>query len=103
MWIRRSEEEIQSYLNGQEAKRKSLLRPLLFALALTFGALILYLVGYRGGSLRMGIVLLSDRGSLTLGTVGAGVFLFVIFFAFTLRWQRRRTFHPATLCYMSSM
>jgi hypothetical protein len=91
MWIRRSEEEIQKYMKAQEARRKSLLRPLLFALVLTVVALILYLIGYRGGSLRTGIVMFSDPRSLTLGIVFPAVFLFVTFFASTLLWQRRRT------------
>jgi hypothetical protein len=82
MWIRKPEEEILAYLNEHEAKRRSLLRPLLFALALTASILILYQWGCRGGSMRSGVVIVSTPGVFTLETFIAGAFLFAIFFAF---------------------
>jgi len=91
MWIRKSEEEIQDYLHRQEAKKKSLLRPFLFALVLTVIALIIYSLGYRGGSLRGGVVLVSNPSSLSLSTLLGGIFLFVFFFAMALYNQRRRS------------
>ena len=91
MWVRKSETEIRDYLDRQEAKRKSLLRPFLFALGLTVIAMILYSFGYRGGSLRAGIVLVSNPTSLGMSTLLAGTFLFVTFFAMALYNQRRRS------------
>ena len=96
MWIRKPEQEIQDFLDQQEAKRKSLLRPLLFALILTVIALILYSVGYRGGWLGGGLVLVSNPSGFGVTTVFAAIFLFVIFFSFALYRQRRnRSSHSA--------
>ena len=91
MWIRKSEEEIQDYLDQQEAKKKRVLPPLLFALVLTVIALIIYSLGYRGGSLRRGIVLVTNPSSLSTRTLFSGIFLFVFFFAIALYNQRRRS------------
>jgi hypothetical protein len=93
MWVRKSEDEIQEYRELEEAKRTSLVRPLLFASVLTAISIILYLFGYRGGSLRSGVMLLSTPSSFTLGTVLVAVFFFVFFFAFAVFRQRRKTFH----------
>jgi len=60
VWTRKPEQEIQDFLDQQEAKGKSLLRPFLFALILTVIALILYSLGYRGGWLGGGLVLVSN-------------------------------------------
>lgn len=90
MWIRKPEEEILAYLNQHEAKRRSLLRPFLFALALTASTLILYQWGCRGGSMRSGVVIVSTPGVFTLGMFIAGAFLFAIFFAFFVYLQRHR-------------
>ena len=102
MWIRKSEEEIQDYLDQQEAKRRSLLRPFLFALVLTVIAVVLYSLGYRGGSIRSGIVLFSNPSSLGKGSLVSGTFLFVFFFALALYNQRRRSSffsaHESYLC-----
>ena len=91
MWVRKSEDEIQDYLDQEEAKKKSLLRPFLFALALTVVTLILYSLGFRGGSLRAGLVIVSNPSSLGLSTLLIGIFLFVCFFAMALYNQRRRS------------
>jgi hypothetical protein len=91
MWVRKSEEEIQDYLDQQEAKRKSLLRPFLFALALTLVSLIIYSLGFRGGSIRAGIMLVSDPSLPGKATLLSGVFLFITFFAIALYNQRRRS------------
>jgi len=91
MWLRKSEGEIQAYLDQQEANKKNLLRPFLFALALTAIALVIYSLGYRGGSLRAGIVLMSDPGSIGIGTLFSGLFLFAFFFAIARYNQRRRS------------
>ena len=90
MWVRKPEEEIRVYLNQHEAKRRSLLRPFLFALALTASTLILYQWGCRGGSMRSGVVIVSTPDVFTLGTFIAGAFLFTIFFAFFVHLQRHR-------------
>ena len=90
MWIRKSKEEIQDYLDQQEAKRKSLLRPFLFALVLTVIAMVLYSLGYRGSSLRWGVMLVSNPSSLSKATLFSGIFLFIFFFAIALYNQRRR-------------
>ena len=101
MWVRKSEEEIQEHLNREEAKRTSLGRPLLFALILTAVAMILYLFGYRGGSMRSGVVIVSTPGVSILGTFIAGALLFTIFFAFFVYRQRRRGLyspHDSVIC-----
>jgi hypothetical protein len=90
MWIRKPEEEIQEYLNRLEAKRRSLLRPFWFALALTASTLILYQWGCRGGSMRSGVVIVSTLGVFTFGAFIAGAFLFAIFFVFFVYLQRHR-------------
>ena len=90
MWIRKPEEEIRVYLNQHEARRKSLLRPFLFALALTASTLILYQWGCRGGSMRSEVVIVSTPGVFTLGTFIAAAFLFAIFFAFFVYLQRHK-------------
>ena len=90
MWVRKSETEIEDYLAQQEARKKSLLRPFLFALALTVVSLVIYSLGYRGGLRKAGIVLVSNPGSLGISTLFIGIFLFVFFFAIALYNQRRR-------------
>jgi hypothetical protein len=90
MWIRKPEDEILVYLNQHEAKRRSLLRPFLFALALTVSMLILYQWGCRGGSMRSGVVMVSTQSVFTFGTFASGASLFAIFFAFFVYMQRHR-------------
>lgn len=90
MWMRRSDEEIGEYLEREEAKRKSLLRPFLFALALSAGATILYALGYRGGWLRGGLVFVSSPGGLGARTLFVSAFFFALFFAVALLNRRRR-------------
>ena len=95
MWIRNSEEEIQDFLQRQEAKKKSLLRPFLFALMLTVISVIIYSLGYRGGWLSGGIVLVSNPSGFSMTTVLVALFLFAFFFVFALYWMRRTSFHPS--------
>jgi hypothetical protein len=96
MWIRKSEAEIQNYIDRQEAKKKSLLRPFLFALMLTNIAIIAYSLGYRGGWLRGGIVVVSNGSIPGVGIVFAGLFLFAFFFAFALYRNRRTPAYSAS-------
>lgn len=91
MWVRKSEAEIQDFLAQKEANKKSLLRPFLFALVLTVVSLILYSFGYRGGSRQAGVVLVSNPGSLGIGSLFIAAFLFVFLFAIALYNQRRRS------------
>ena len=91
MWVRKSEAEIESFLAQQEAKKKSLLRPFLFAFVLTVVSLIIYSLGYRGGSRQAGVVLVSNPGSLGIGSLFIAVFLFVFFFGIAFYNQRRRS------------
>jgi hypothetical protein len=92
MWVRKSEEEIRRYLDEQEANRLSLLRPALFALILTVIAMALYALGYRGGWLRGGVVLVSASPvPLGISTILGAAFLFLLFFGMSLYNQRRRT------------
>lgn len=91
MWVRKSEVEIRDYLDRQEAKKKSLLRPLLFALILTVIAVIIYSLGYRGGWLRGGLVVVSNPSGVSLRTVFVGIFFFAFFFAIALYYRRRST------------
>ena len=94
MWVRKSEEEIRDYLDRQEAKKKSLLRPLLFALMLTVIAVVIYSLGYRGGWLRGGMVVVSNPSGFSMRTLFFGAFLFAFFFAVALYDQRRRSASP---------
>ena len=98
MWVRKSEAQIEHYLNQQEARRKSLLRPFLFAIGLTVVSLIMYSLGYRGGWLRVGIVIVSSPLDSPVGLVLPGVGLFIFFFAFFLYRQRR----PRTVSHHAS-
>ena len=91
MWVRKSEEEIQDYLNQQEAKRKSLLRPFLFSFIFTVIAIIIYSLGYRGGSFTSGIYLFTSPSGLNKRMILAGTFLFVFLFTLALYRQRRGT------------
>lgn len=91
MWVRKSEDQIQDYLDQQEAKKRSLLRPFLFALVLTVVSLIIYSLGYRGGSRQAGVVLVSNPSSPGIGSLFIAVSLFVFFFAIALYNQRRRS------------
>ncbi len=96
MWIRKPEQEIQGFLDRQDAKQKSLLRPFMFALMLTMIGLILYSLGYRGGWLRGGLVVVSSPSGFGITIIFAGIFLFAIFFPFALYRQRRnRSSHAA--------
>ena len=96
MWVRKSEAEIKDYLDRQEARRKSLLRPFLFALALTVVALTLYSLGYRGGSLRSGLVVVSDPVDFAAGIILPAVFLFGFFFVIALYRTRRKRAYSAS-------
>jgi hypothetical protein len=89
MWMRKSDEEIRAHLERQEAKRKSVLRPFLFALALTAVAMILYSAGYRGGWLRGGMLLVSGPGGFDPKMLFTAAFLFSLFFAVAVYNQRR--------------
>jgi hypothetical protein len=90
MWIRKSDEEIQAYVDEQKAKRESWLRPLLYALILTVICLALYSFGYRGGWLRGGVVLVSGPSSLSFANIFAGAFVFVFLFIILFYKQRSR-------------
>jgi hypothetical protein len=89
MWTRKSESEIREFLAEQEAKRKSLLRPLLFASILTVISVIIFSLGYRGGWLRGGMVFVTNPSGLGLKTVFIGLFFFALFFAIAVYNQRR--------------
>ena len=91
MWIRKSEAEIQDYLEQQEARRKSLLRPFMFASALTVITLIIYSLGYRGGWFSRGVLLVANPSAPSLRILPVGIFFFVFFFAIALYNQRRRS------------
>lgn len=90
MWMRLSNEEIGEHLEREESRRKSLLRPFLFALGLTAGATVLYALGYRGGWLRGGSVFVSSPGGLGARTLFVSAFLFALFFAVAVLNRRRR-------------
>src|SRR5258708_2742483 len=68
----------------------------MFALMLTVIGLIVYSLGYRGGWLRGGLVIVSSPSGFGIATIFAGIFLFAIFFPFALYRQRRnRSSHSA--------
>lgn len=90
MWTRKSDEEIRVYLERQEAKRKSFLRPFLFALALTAVAMTLYSVGYRGGWFRGGMLLVSSPEGFNSKMLFTAAFFFSLFFALAVYHSRRR-------------
>jgi hypothetical protein len=89
MWTRKSDEEILAYVERQEAKRRSFLRPLVFALALTAVATFLYSAGYRGGWLRGGMVWVSGPEGFGPRTLFTAAFFFSFIFALAVYNQRR--------------
>ena len=89
MWTRKSEDEIREYFDKEEAKARGLLRPLLFALIGTIAVVILYSLGYRGGGLRSGVILMGPSG-FSWRTFGMGIFLFPVIFGIAVYFLRRR-------------
>jgi hypothetical protein len=89
VWVRKDEGEIRGYLERQEERRKSFLRPFLFALGLTAVAMILYSAGYRGGWLRGGLVLVSGPEGFGPKTLLVAAFFFTSIFALAV-YNRRR-------------
>ena len=89
MWNRKSETEIQDYLDQEESKKKSPLRPFLFSLAITVFVVVLASLGIRGMSVRGNVLMMVDQGGLRLTTLLAGVFVFALLFVVMLYKQRR--------------
>lgn len=96
MWVRKSEAEIKHYLDRQEARRKSLLRPFLIAAGFTVIALILYSLGYRGSRISGGLVMVSDPTDFAIRTVFPGLILFAPVFVVALLINRRKRPYTAT-------
>jgi len=90
MWIRKSDEEIQAYFDKEKAKKESWWRPLLWASILTVVSVTLYRLGYRGGWLRGGVVLVSSPTSLGVEILVPAVFIFVVVYFLVLLRQRSR-------------
>lgn len=88
MWIRRNDQEIRQLLAEKENKKRSLKAPLFAGFGASVFAMIVYYLGYRGGSLRLGFAYSSAVG-FTLRTVGAGIFVGLFTFFLSLYYQRR--------------
>jgi hypothetical protein len=89
MWIRKSETEIQECLDEEEAKKKSLLRPFLFSLAITVVVVVLFSLGISGVSFRGNVLMMVNRGGFRITTLLAAVFVFALLFVVMLYKQRR--------------
>ena len=89
MWIRKSETEIQAYLDQEEAKKKSLLRPFLSSLAITVVVFVFTSLGVRGMSFSGNVFMMADQGGFRMATLLAGVFVFALLFVVMLYKQRR--------------
>ena len=89
MWTRRTEQEIEAAKLADEAKRKSLLRPLYWALPMSIVCSLLFSFGYRGGATR-GVILYSDPIPLlsTKFFFGA-IFSFSLLYVVVYLQQRR--------------
>lgn len=98
MWVRKTDDEIEQLLIKEEKKRKSLVRPFLFALALTAVATAAYSLGIRGGWLRGGLVIVSGRTGLSLQLLLASLFLFGFFFVVAFINNRRVRSSDHLLC-----
>ena len=87
MWRRISDREIDEFLAREEQKRKSLLRPFLWA-SLWAGCLsYAYYMGFRGGA--RGFYVFAQHSRFTWITIVAGLITFVIVFTIISRRQRR--------------
>jgi hypothetical protein len=90
MWIRKSSEEIQLYLNKKMLDRYKLGQPIIFAFVLSCVCLLIYSIGYRGGFVRGGIVLISSAPNMfNVRGLFIGLFLFVLFSIITIARQRK--------------
>lgn len=88
MWIRRSDLEIRQLLAEKETKKKSLKGPLLAGAGASLFAMIVYYLGYRGGSLRLGVAYSTTPG-FNWDTLGAGVFVGTFTFLFSRYHQKK--------------
>ena len=86
MWVRKSEKEIQHYSEWQEAKKKSVLGPLVFSVFT-----VIFIVGCSLAYIEVGFVFLNPNGSLNLVPIFAILLLFVCVFSMALYKQRKST------------
>jgi hypothetical protein len=87
MWVRKSETEIQQIVAQKEADKRNLIRPLLFAAAITVVVVLLYLFGLRGRA--QGFVAQQPDG-LNWRLIVAGLFLFALFAGVATYRQRKQ-------------
>jgi hydrogenase-4 membrane subunit HyfE len=86
MWVRKSEKEIQDYLDWAEAKKRSVLGPFLFSLMT-----VIVIVGSALAYSAPGFVFINPSGRLNLLPVFAILLLFVGLFSLALYKQRKST------------
>ena len=87
MWVRKSEAEIQQFLAQNEAEKKNIVRPLLFATAISIVVMLLYSFGLRGCS--RGFVFVAQQPDGFNGrTIFAGLFMFALFAVIAIYHQR---------------
>lgn len=95
MWIKRSDLEIKQFLDKQERKTRSLLRPAVYGLLWGTMVTLLYSLGYRGGS--RGFYIFAQPQALDLITLILAIGIGIVAFAMVLYRQRRgRTFFADT-------
>jgi hypothetical protein len=87
MWIRKSDSEIQVFLDQKELQKKSLKRPLIFGTVFGFLFFILTYFGFRGGT--RGFYVFSQPFGLSQRTLSAGVFGFILFFGLAYYHQKK--------------
>jgi hypothetical protein len=89
VWTRRSDDEIQSVNEEKEAKRKSLTRPLYWAIPISIVCTLLYALGYRGGITR-GVIIYSDPIALFSTKIFTlNIFCFSVLYVAMFVSQRR--------------
>ena len=87
MWVRKSETEIQEILAQREADKKNLIRPVLFAAAITIVVMSLYSLGFRGSTQRF---IVQPAEDLNWRLIVAGLLVFTIIAGVAIHRQRQR-------------
>jgi hypothetical protein len=87
MWVRKSETEIQQILAQREADKKNLIRPVLFAAAITIVVMLLYSLGFRGSTQRF---IVQPAEDLNWRLIVAGLLVFTTVAGVAIHRQRKR-------------
>lgn len=101
MWYRRPESDIRNFLAKQERRRKSPLRPLVWAVIWATVCTVIYGLGYRGG-LSRGVIAYTDprfdRRLVVLGIIATVVIFAIVYFRQLKGWRFFDADDDALLC-----